>query len=65
MKEIVIIPSFALHEMKLDDLVGRRANVVEILKSHDGTIRGCWASLIGEPYMEQKEWFIPYGSFIL
>ena len=65
MKEIVIIPSFALHEMKLDDLVGRRANVVEILKSHDDTIRGCWASLIGEPYMEQKEWFIPYSSFIL
>ena len=65
MKEIVIIPSFALHEMKLDDLVGRRANVVEILKSHDGTIRGCWASLIDEPYMEQKEWFIPYSSFIL
>ena len=65
MKEIVIIPSFALHEMKLDDLVGRRANVVEILKSHDGTIRGCWASLIGEPYMDQKEWFIPYSSFIL
>lgn len=65
MKEIVIIPSFALSEMKLDNLVGRKANVVEILKSHDGSIRGCWASLIGEPYMEQKEWFIPYSSFIL
>jgi len=65
MKEIVIIPSFALSEMKLDGLVGRKANVVEILKSHDGSIRGCWASLIGEPYLEQKEWFIPYSSFIL
>ena len=64
MKEIVIIPSFALSEMKLDGLVGRKANVVEILKSHDGSIRGCWASLIGEPYLEQKEWFIPYSSFL-
>lgn len=65
MKEIIIIPSFALSEMKLDALVGRKANIVEILRSHDGTIRGCCASLIGEPYMEQKEWFIPYSSFIL
>lgn len=65
MKEIVIIPSFALSEMKLDALVGRMANIVEVLKDHNGTIRGCWASLIGEPYMEKKEWFIPYSSFIL
>lgn len=41
MKEIVIIPSFALSEMKLDALVGRRANIVEVLKDHNGTIRGC------------------------
>lgn len=65
MKDIVIIPSFALSEMKLDALVGRKAQIIEILKGHDGTIRGCWASLIGEPYMEHQEWFIPYSSFIL
>ncbi|MDD7068737.1 MAG: hypothetical protein SPH22_09100 [Prevotella sp.] len=65
MREIIIQPSAALYELSLEALVGRRANIVEVLKRKDGTIRGCWASLIGEPYLERKEWFIPYSSFIL
>ncbi len=65
MKEIVIQPSAALLELSLGDLVGRKANVVEILVDNEGNVRGCWASLIGEPYLEDQEWFIPYSSFVL
>jgi len=65
MKEIIIQPSAALCELSLEALVGRRANIVEILTKDDGSIRGCWASLIGDPYLDNKEWFIPYSSFIL
>lgn len=65
MKEIIIQPSAALYELSLEALVGRRANIIEVLTNNDGSVRGCWVSLIGEPYINDKEWFIPYSSFIL
>lgn len=65
MKEIIIQPSAALYELSLDMLAGRHANIVEILTDNNGNVRGCWASLIGDPYINEKEWFIPYSSFIL
>lgn len=65
MQDILILPSFALSELKLDALVGRKATIIEILKDKYGNIRGCWACLKGEPYLDKKEWFIPYSSFVL
>ena len=62
--KITIIPSVALEEMGLMELIGRSATIVEILEHPDGTIRGCWAVLDGEPYQGEEEWFIPFSSFV-
>lgn len=62
-QKIYIIHSVALSEMHLDGLVGRHANIIEILKHPDGSIRGCWACLDGEPYDGEQEWYIPFSSF--
>ena len=64
MIEITIQPSAALSELALEPLIGRRAKIIETIRDKD-EIKGCWVSLIGELYLEDKEWFIPYSSFIL
>jgi hypothetical protein len=62
--KVTIIPSVTLTEAKLEDLIGREGNVVEICYRKDGTIRGAWVSLIGEPYQGEQEWYIPSNSFM-
>ncbi len=59
---IDIIYSKELSRLRLDDLVGRRGTIVEIQHTHDGMVYGCWVSLIGEPYQDEHEWFIPNSA---
>lgn len=61
---VSIIHSIALSEMKLDDLVGRTATVVEIAYNKNNTIRGCWVELDGEPFHDEIEWYIPLCAFV-
>lgn len=57
---IIILPSYALSELKLEQLAGLRAVIVEIVGSFD-SIKGCWVELPGR-YLGEKEWYIPYNS---
>lgn len=57
---IIILPSQALKEIKLEALVGQTATIVEVNGSFHH-IRGCWVALPGE-YMGEREWYIPYNS---
>lgn len=59
-ERIVILPSLALSEMKLELLVGTTAIVVEVHKTR-GKISGCWVELPKE-YLGSREWYIPYNS---
>lgn len=63
-QKIHIIPSVALAEMRLQELVGKEATVIEVVKNPDGTIRGCWAELNGFRYEGEQEWFISSSSFV-
>lgn len=61
---ITILPSFTLTSLRLDDLIGKQAVVVEIRcckNKKREKIYGCWVKL-SSPYMEEEEWFIPYSS---
>lgn len=63
MDKVTIISSAELSEMKLEDLAGRRGNIVEsIYDKTTGVIRGAWVALDGEPYLQEQEWFIPITS---
>lgn len=57
---ILILPSFALSEMRLDALVGLEGVIVEINGSFDN-VKGCWVRLPGL-YLGEQEWYIPYNS---
>lgn len=58
--KIIILPSCALTEMKLDPLAGLTATIVEA-NEISGNIRGCWVNLPGK-YLGEREWYIPYNS---
>ena len=65
MDTVTIAASNELAEMKLNDLIGREGSVVKALYCKDGhTIRGAWVELLGEPYMNEKEWYIPRESIV-
>lgn len=59
-QEITIIPSVDLTELRLDDLVGRKATLVEedLLPKH----LGWWVALVDGEYLGEREWFIPLNS---
>jgi hypothetical protein len=59
-----IIPSITLTDIKLDALAGRKGIIEEICRDEDNKIHGCWLTLIGEPYLEHQEWYIPYESIL-
>ena len=63
-QKIKIIPSVALQEMRLQELVGKEATVIEVVKNSDNTIRGCWVELNGFRYQGEQEWFLPFRSFV-
>ena len=58
---ITIIPSKELTAMKLDDLVGCRGLVVEVLAEERTRNRGALV-LLEEPYLGEYLWFIPENS---
>ncbi len=58
--KILILPSIALIDMRLDALVGLTATIVDINGTFD-KVYGCWVELPGE-YLGEKEWYIPYNS---
>ena len=57
---ITIIPSVALAELRLNDLIGRKGTLVEedLLPKH----LGWWVALEGEQYLGETEWFTPLNS---
>lgn len=54
--KIIILPSIALTELKLQSLEGVQATIVAI----NGQ-QGCWVRLSFE-YLGETEWYIPYSS---
>lgn len=54
-KQVRVIPSRALNELKLSALVGWEGEVVETAKN------GVYVKFI-QPFMESNEWFIPKES---
>lgn len=62
---VTIIPSSTLSEARLEDLIGRKGTVVEVNYRKDGTIRGAWVELDGQPYQDEQEWYIPSNSLML
>lgn len=58
--KIIVLPSYALTEMRLESLAGLTATIVEV-NEISGNIRGCWVNLPGK-YLGEQEWYIPYNS---
>ena len=58
---IIVITSKELTAMRLDDLVGCRGLVVEVLSEDRLTNRGALV-LLEEPYLGEYLWFIPENS---
>lgn len=58
--KVQIIPSLELQRLRLTDLVGRTAAIVEPIK----TSNGCWVRLDGTPYLDWSDWYIPYESLM-
>lgn len=57
---ILILPSCALKEMHMEQLVGTRAVITNVVNNNN-TIRGCWVRL-PHPFLNEEEWYIPYIS---
>lgn len=62
---IVVIPSRDLDEMGMSALANHKMEMTEPVFSKDGRMIGCWAQLIDETFLGEKEWFIPYESIFL
>ena len=58
---ITVITSSELTAMRLDDLIGCRGLVVEVLSEDRLTNRGALV-LLEEPYLYEYLWFIPENS---
>ena len=58
---ITVITSSELTVMRLDDLIGCRGLVVEVLSEDRLTNRGALV-LFEEPYLDEYLWFIPENS---
>ena len=58
---ITVITSSELTAMRLDDLVGCRGLVVEVLSEDRLSNRGALV-LLEEPYLDEYLWFIPENS---
>ena len=58
---ITVITSCELTAMRLDDLIGCRGLVVEVLSEDRLTNRGALV-LLEEPYLDEYLWFIPENS---
>ena len=58
---ITVITSKELTAMRLDDLVGCRGLVVEVLSEDRLSNRGALV-LLEEPYLDEYLWFIPENS---
>ena len=58
---ITVITSSELTAMRLDDLIGCRGLVVEVLSEDRLTNRGVLV-LFEEPYLDEYLWFIPENS---
>ena len=57
---VQIIPSLSLQRLRLTELVGRTATIIEPIDSTEG----CWVRLNGTPYQEWSDWYIPYESLM-
>ncbi len=59
---VTVCDSDELKELKLSDLVGVSAKIVEAVKNSEAKIMGYWVELIGEAYLDEVEWYIPLCS---
>ena len=60
---VTIKPSEALSIMRLDNLIGREATIIQDLTSIARLNKGFMVELT-ESYMDETEWFIPIESII-
>lgn len=58
---ILILPSEELAGMSLMELAFGTGTIVEICRNKMG-IYGAWVEIDEEPYLDEKEWFIPIES---
>lgn len=59
-ESIIILPSVALTNLKLEALAGLTATIVEVVEVSN-IVKGCWVQLPGL-YLGEREWYIPYNS---
>jgi hypothetical protein len=64
-EEVIIKLSKKLTEIKLEQLSGREGVIDEVVTNEKNQIKGCWVVLTGDPYDNEKEWFIPIDSIEL
>lgn len=57
---IIVLPSIALSNLKLDALIGQTATIIQVNRI-GSTVKGCWVKLPGL-YLGEQEWYIPYIS---
>lgn len=57
---ITITESDELSELRLAELVGRKGIIKDLCYSEFASRpRGAWIELIGAPYLDEQEWYIP------
>lgn len=57
---IMILPSCALTDMRLEELAGQDATILEVVGRFNN-VTGCWVEL-RTAFCDETEWFIPYNS---
>jgi hypothetical protein len=60
--KVLITPSEELSKMGLSKLCGREAIIDEVIDSDSRKNKGCWVVLVGEPFENESEWYIPLCS---
>lgn len=59
---ILILPSCSLNEMRMTQLAGVYATVIDVVMKGDKVI-GCWVKLPFQ-FLHEDEWYIPYSSIV-
>lgn len=60
---VTIVASDELSELKLAELIGRKGTIKELCYGQfQSKPRGAWVELIGAPYLNEQEWYIPVKS---
>lgn len=65
METVTIKACKELSDLKLDALVGAKGKISEVHYHKDGSaVKGVWVELLGGPYLNEKEWYIPIKAIL-